>query len=154
MLKEVMIMLRTLCRFFVLLALGSLFVYAPEILRTVSAPYQLAAPERILLRVTLCCGSEASPLANKAITAYQKDHPTVHLRITGVDAQQLPHLFSPYPDVILCTQQTAAQLPADFIHAAGNSVWLCAASPDCTSPAAAEFAAYIIEALPSPSMPY
>ncbi|MBQ7886807.1 MAG: hypothetical protein IJ313_07955 [Clostridia bacterium] len=141
-------MIKTLLRFSLLIVLCCLFVYAPEIFSAVSAPYLSAAPERVLLRIALCCDGETSDLLSKAISAYQKEYPSVHLRVTQVSDQQLSALPYPYPDVVVCPQPLAAQLPAVFTPAAGGQTLLCAVSPDSkAAQAAAQFAAYIDEAL-------
>lgn len=147
-----MIMIKALLRFSLLLALCALFVYAPEILSSVSAPYSLSAPERVLLRIAMCYDSETSALLHDAISAYQKQYPFVHLRVTHISEEQLHQVSSPYPDVVLCPLALAVQLPSGFAPTAQASpadhTLLCAVSPDShADAAAAELAAYIDEAL-------
>ncbi|MGN0996309.1 MAG: hypothetical protein ACI4PG_05340 [Candidatus Ventricola sp.] len=105
-------MTHSLARAAALLALCALLVYAPEILTVVSAPYSTRTPERVLLRVVLCTqDAEASASFYKALSAYQKDAPAVHLRVQRVDAQQLAALSEPLPDVFCCSADQAARLP-------------------------------------------
>ena len=105
-------MARFLLRASALLVLGALLVFAPELLAVVSAPYSVSAPERILLRVALCTqDAEASASFYKALNAYQKRFPAVHLRVLRLDAQQLAALTDPLPDVYCCPVDQAGCLP-------------------------------------------
>ena len=105
-------MTRSLARAAALLVLCALLVFAPEILHVVSAPYSVCPPERVLLRVALCTqDAETSSSFYKALSAYQKDVPAVHLRVQRVDAQQLAALSEPLPDVYCCSADQADSLP-------------------------------------------
>ena len=105
-------MTRSLLRAAALLALCALLVFAPEILTVVSTPYSTHPPKRILLRVVLCTqDAETSASFYKALSAYQKDTPAVHLRVQRVDAQQLAALSEPLPDVYCCSADQAGSLP-------------------------------------------
>lgn len=107
-----MCMARSLARAAALLALCALLVFTPEILAVVSTPYSTRTPERILLRVALCTqDTEASASFYKALSAYQKDAPAVHLRVQRVDAQQLAALSEPLPDIYCCSACQADSLP-------------------------------------------
>ena len=105
-------MTRSLARAAALLVLCALLVFAPEILHVVSAPYSVRPPERVLLRVALCTqDAETSASFYKALSAYQKDTPAVHLRVQRVDAQQLAALSEPLPDVYCCSSTQSGALP-------------------------------------------
>ena len=146
----VMIMIKAIGRFTLLVLLCLMFVYAPEILSAVSAPYAVSAPQRVLLRIALCCEDEtAISSLYKTLSAYQKTDPAVHLRVTRASADQLASISSPYPDVILCPDGFAAQLPAGFSipYTEANAGMLCAVFTGSEShKTAAEFAAYLYEA--------
>ena len=147
-----MIMIKTLGRFILLLIVCLLLVYAPEILTTVSAPYSMESPGRSLLRIALCC-EDAQIVSSiyKTVSAYQKEHPTVHLRITRTDESQLSDLREPYPDVIIVPQELSGVLPADALVQPAQPA-LCAAL--CTSrayQAAVDFCSYIHESFSAQS---
>lgn len=147
-----MIMIKSLLRFFLAFVLCCMLVYAPEILSSVSPPYRFAAPERILLRIALHCSHGASEQLYPFIHAYQKQYPYVHLRIIQINADLLSNMSLPYPDIVFCSTGLTELLPSTF--SAGESFSLastdliCAQRKDSPSAsAAAEFAAYIYEAL-------
>jgi len=145
-------MIKSLLRFFLAFLLCCLLVYAPEILSRVSSPYALTAPERTLLRIALLCDDDVSVYLNKVINAYQKQYPQVHLRVTQFQADLLFHITLPYPDIILCSPAISQQLPAAFScgesPAFASDELVCALYADSLSrSAAAEFAAYIYDAL-------
>jgi len=144
-------MLKNLCRLSLLILLCFLLVYAPEIFSGIGAPYSLAAPQRILLRIALCSASAPDSLA-AALNAYQKQHPHVHLRITRLSEEQLLNMAQPYPDVILYTAASAPMLPEGFAAAQASQTSLHAATRDSQgSQTAEEFAAYIDEAIAAQS---
>ena len=145
-LKKVMIMIKAIGRFFLLLILCVMLVYAPEIFSAVSKPYLITVPERVLLRIALSTGGESSELIHKAINIWQKDHPSIHFRVTQLSTQQLSQLHSPYPDVIVCMQASASQVPSGFIPAEGSGAPLCVFLQERSPLTAAVFASYIIEA--------
>lgn len=136
-------MFKCLCRFSLLALLSALLVYAPEILSGISPPYSIAAPQRILLRVALC-SSEVPDSLSSAISAYQKQYPHVHLRITRLSEEQMRSMPSPYPDVILCSPSSAHLLPHRFtaMHAS-QTLLHTAVLTSSRSQAADAFAAYI-----------
>lgn len=151
-------MIKVFLRFFLLLILCCMLVYAPEILSSVSAPYALSVSERTLLRIALQCDSATSGSLYKVISMYQKQHPHVHLRITHISEDSLTDAAPPYPDMMICPASFAQQLPAAFDRAAPLSPahvgYISALSAASAPPsAAAEFAAYIYETLPSQKTP-
>ena len=148
-----MLLFKSLLRFSLLLILCVLLVYAPEILSSVSPPYSIAASQRTLLRIVLCCDSETATHLQKAISNYQRRFPFVHLRITQVSEDQLTQLSIPYPDIVLCPESLENRLLPSFDCSVrfaplyGDHTMLCALSCDHTvSKAAQAFAAYIDEA--------
>jgi len=151
-------MIKSLLRFSLSFVLCCMFVYAPEILSSVSAPYNLVAPERSLLRIALHCSSDTSTLLDKLINAYQKQHPHVHLRITHMGSTLLSDAALPYPDVMVFPTGLLQQLPpafsAEISFSLGSDDLVCALYTDSKSVSvAAEFAAYIYEALPAHKVP-
>lgn len=144
-----MIMIKAMGRFLLLLVLCSMLVYAPEIFHAVSGPYSVALPERILLRIVLSTDSESAQLIHKAVNAYAKDHPSVHLRMVQLSEQQLSELPAPYPDVIICAPALASRLPAGFTPVPDSSMPLCVFLQERLPAASAAFASYIIEAAQS-----
>ena len=153
MLQKVMLLFRSLLRFSLLLLLCALLVYAPEILCASSRPYSLAAPQRVLLRIALCCDSEAASHLQRRISDYQKLFPHVHLRITQISEDRLAAMSAPYPDIVLCSESLGSELVPAFECAAcyvpfqGGQPILCALSHEQpANKAALAFAAYIDEA--------
>ncbi|MBE5799678.1 MAG: hypothetical protein E7321_06980 [Clostridiales bacterium] len=140
-------MIKTMGRFALLVLLCLMFVYAPEILTAVSAPYAVSTPQRALLRIALCCEDEAAVSSlYKLLSAYQKAYPAVHLRVTRTAPDQLS---KPYPDVVLCPDACSSRLPIGFsvLHPSPASDLLCAVLSDSEShKVASEFAAYLYEA--------
>ena len=145
-----MIMIKAIGRFLLLLLICLLLVYAPEITAHVSRPYALRDSQRVLLRIPLCCEDEQTASSiYKAISAYQKAHPFIHLRITRISKEQLSTTQPPYPDVFLLPHALAAQVPTDaaFYDSALITCAVCSASPEYET--AFNLAAYLYEANPS-----
>lgn len=95
-------MLKRLSQAAALIVLCVLLVYAPEIFKAVSGPYQSSTPKRILLRVVLCTqDADAASSFYKALSGFRKAHPSYHLRVTRADAGQMLALTEPLPDVYL-----------------------------------------------------
>jgi len=147
-------MFKVLLRFSLLLILCCLLVYAPEILCSVSAPYKLATPQRVLLRIALQGSTETYGVLHRIIHDYQKQYPHVHLRVTHMGEDLLSNTSAPYPDVVLCSPALAAHLPPDYVPSAalslphdGSPLCCAVASPCANAQTAAGFAAYIYEAL-------
>lgn len=143
-------MIKAFLRFSLLLLLGCMLVYAPEILSGVSAPYNLTMPQRTLLRIAMHCDSSAASLLQQIVSAYQKQYPQVHIRIS-ILAEEMTSSLPPYPDVILCSPDWRQQLPAVFSSSGelplGSAVLICALRTDPKPVSAAEeFAAFIYEA--------
>lgn len=99
-----------------LFALCVLLVYAPEIYSSVSGPDIVSTPNRILLRIVLSTqDASASSSFYKALTVYQKAHPSVHLRVTRADAEQLATLSAPLPDVYLFEEGVSLSYQSLFL---------------------------------------
>lgn len=88
-----------LCAFFILCAL---LVYLPEIYSAVSPPYHIETQQRILLRISLCAADPLSANAFfRALSSYMKEHPSVHIRVTRTNADQLFSLSDSQCDLLL-----------------------------------------------------
>ena len=149
-----MFMIKPIGRFFLLLLICLLLVYAPEITAGVSGPYAIRESQRVLLRIALCCEDEpAASSIYKSISAYQKAYPAVHLRITRISEERLPAMSPPYPDVFLIHRALAAQVPTDaaLYDSAQITCAVCSASPERET--AESLAAYLYEANPPGSTP-
>ncbi len=95
-------MIRQIFRVGALLVLCALLVYAPELIASVRAPYGVITPDRILLRIALCTSdSDAASAFLKEVSSYQKEHSSVHLRVTRVQADQISQLPDPQPDLVV-----------------------------------------------------
>ena len=154
-------MIKAILRFVMLLMLSCMIVYAPEIFRSVSAPYSLAAPSRALLRIALCCDTQHSSAMHSLINAYQKQYPHVHLRVAHFSQEQLFAMQPPYPDVVLCSCIPPVPLPSVFSctqqseSSTAAPALLCAVSRQNTAGGTAEqFAAYIDETIGSDPSPF
>ena len=140
-------MIKAFCRSFLLLFTCLLFVYAPEIITGISAPYSLKPPERTLLRITLCCeDNETASSAYHMISGYHKEYPHIHLRITRISPDLLPGMRPPYPDVFLIPRAGSAQLPTNAsLHE--TQPLLCAVVSDSRIyEEASNFASYLYNA--------
>lgn len=93
-------MIQKVLRAAALLILCALLVYAPELLASVSAPYGVRTGERVLLRIALCTQDEdAASAFYRAVSSYQKENSSLHLRVTRVSADRIAHLPEPLPDL-------------------------------------------------------
>ena len=96
----VIFMLKRLFRAAALVILCLLLVYAPELLAAVSAPYGVQQSPRVLLRIALCTqDGEAASAFYRAVSSYQKENRTLHLRISRVSPGRMTALPEPHPDL-------------------------------------------------------
>ena len=96
----VIFMLKRLFRAAALVTLCLLLVYAPELLAAVRAPYGVQQSPRVLLRIALCTqDGEAASAFYRAVSSYQKENRTLHLRITRVAPGRMAALPEPHPDL-------------------------------------------------------
>ena len=93
-------MLKKLFRAAALVILCLLLVYAPELLVAVRAPYGVQQSPRVLLRIALCTqDGEAASAFYRAVSSYQKENRTLHLRISRVAPGRMTALPEPHPDL-------------------------------------------------------
>ena len=96
----VIFMLKRLFRAAALVILCLLLVYAPELLAAVRAPYGVQQSPRVLLRIALCTqDGEAASAFYRAVSSYQKENRSLHLRITRVAPGRMAALPEPHPDL-------------------------------------------------------
>ena len=96
----VIFMLKSLFRAAALVILCLLLVYAPELLVAVRAPYGVQQSPRVLLRIALCTqDGEAASAFYRAVSSYQKENRTLHLRISRVAPGRMTALPEPHPDL-------------------------------------------------------
>ena len=96
----VIFMLKRLFRAAALVTLCLLLVYAPELLAAVRAPYGVQQSPRVLLRIALCTqDGEAASAFYRAVSSYQKENRSLHLRITRVAPGRMAALPEPHPDL-------------------------------------------------------
>ena len=96
----VIFMLKRLFRAAALVILCLLLVYAPELLVAVRAPYGVQQSPRVLLRIALCTqDGEAASAFYRAVSSYQKENRTLHLRISRVAPGRMTALPEPHPDL-------------------------------------------------------
>ena len=96
----VIFMLKRLFRAAALVILCLLLVYAPELLAAIRAPYGVQQSPRVLLRIALCTqDGEAASAFYRAVSSYQKENRTLHLRITRVAPGRMAALPEPHPDL-------------------------------------------------------
>ena len=93
-------MLKKLFRAAALIILCLLLVYAPELLAAVRAPYGVQQSPRVLLRIALCTqDGEAASAFYRAVSSYQMENRSLHLRITRVAPGRMAALPEPHPDL-------------------------------------------------------
>lgn len=93
-------MLKRLFRAAALVILCLLLVYAPELVAAVRAPYGVQQSPRVLLRIDLCTqDGEAASAFYRAVSSYQKENHSLHLRITRVSPGRMAELPAPHPDL-------------------------------------------------------
>ena len=96
----VIFMLKRLFRAAALVTLCLLLVYATELLAAVRAPYGVQQSPRVLLRIALCTqDGEAASAFYRAVSSYQKENRSLHLRITRVAPGRMAALPEPHPDL-------------------------------------------------------
>ena len=96
----VIFMLKGLFRAAALVILCLLLVYAPELLAAVRAPYGVQQSPRVLLRIALCTqDGEAASAFYRAVSSYQKENSSLHLRITRVAPGRMAALPEAHPDL-------------------------------------------------------
>ena len=93
-------MLKKLFRAAALVILCLLLVYAPELVVAVRASYGMQQSPRVLLRIALYTqDSEAASAFYRAVSSYQKENRSLHLRITRVSPGRMAELPAPHPDL-------------------------------------------------------
>ena len=93
-------MLKKLFRAAALVILCLLLVYAPELLAAIRAPYGVQQSPRVLLRIALCTqDGEAASAFYRAVSSYQMENRSLHLRITRVAPGRMAALPEPHPDL-------------------------------------------------------
>lgn len=101
-------MLKRFGRLAALVLFALLLAFAPDLLTAVSAPYRVKTDPRVLLRVVLCTrDGDAVASLYKALDGFRAENPSVHLRVTRADEEQLAALSEPLPDVYLYPEDAA-----------------------------------------------
>ena len=128
----VIFMLKWLFRAAALVILCLLLVYAPELLAAVRAPYGVQPSPRVLLRIALCTqDGEAASAFYRAVSSYQKENRSLHLRITRTAPDRIGSLPSPKPDLYVFSPDGALAPEALFwplrseedVHDPDQGVW-------------------------------
>lgn len=108
-------MIKRLSSLLALVFLCLLLIYAPKLYAAVSGPSVSSSPDRILLRVVLCTDDpDSASSLYSALKDFRKQNPSVHLRITRADEDQLSSLPSPLPDVYIFPEDASLPLSSLF----------------------------------------